>query len=382
MPGDDQFGVALHSRSKADNLYFLQQLGVRWYLDLESNMSQVPDGALKVGYINLPRGQQAAQDLWNSGKAEQIEDLTDAEIADLGVPTRQELRDMAQAAPGTYWYIFGEPNKNFTFITGTRFASIFHYILTQLKVGDIDAKIVSPSVLNWDYTCIGCVGFVFCDGALVTGFQCGKEWLENFIGAYFVKYPGENPPVDVWAIDAYPLDWINTPNNDPNKNFQHSAIAVEQLVGMRQYLDTIEEDSVKVYANTPIWITEIAVHVGYDSWQWVLKGTGDACSGTQVANGLCDIKPIGVYHWDNMRNYIVEILDWMDANAETYGVERWFFYKSYRDVVNIANDGYMGISLFADPDVGTAPNCLGETYRRRSLNLPPVTCDADGKPVE
>jgi hypothetical protein len=90
-----------------------------------------------------------------------------------------------------------------------------------------------------------------------------------------------------------------------------------------------------------------------------------------------------------MRNYIFEVLDWMDTcpapglgcatNAETYGVEKWFFYKSYRDVVNVATDGYMGISLFTDPDVGTPLNCLGETYRRRSLDNPlPVTCNADG----
>ena len=67
------------------------------------------------------------------------------------------------------------------------------------------------------------------------------------------------------------------------------------------------------------------------------------------------------------------------TNAVANGVEKWFFYKSYRDVVNVSSDGYMGISLFTEPDVGTAPNCLGETYSRRSLKNPtPVTCNADG----
>jgi hypothetical protein len=71
----------------------------------------------------------------------------------------------------------------------------------------------------------------------------------------------------------------------------------------------------------------------------------------------------------------------MDANAETHGVERWFFYKSHRDLVNIANDGYMGISFFDDREVGAQPNCLGETYRTRSLELSRMKCDAVGNIV-
>lgn len=51
---------------------------------------------------------------------------------------------------------------------------------------------------------------------------------------------------------------------------------------MRAYLNSVSE-----YVNTPIWITEIAVHVGYDSWQF-------------SANS--QLVPVGEYHWDTMSN--------------------------------------------------------------------------------
>jgi hypothetical protein len=265
-------------------------------------------------------------------------------------------------------------------MTGNKWAPLFRYFATVLKAADPTAKILSPSVLNWDFTCIGCGGY-----------QLGMDWATAFVDAYEAKY-GLKPPIDVWAIDAYPIDWINTPNNDPSQlplyvpgagpihfagggSSEHSSIATQQLVVMRQYLNSIGHDS------KPIWITELAVHVGYDT-AWVLKTTGEACNKTQVENNECEIGAGGVYHWDKMSNYIIEVLDWLDANAETHGVEKWFFYKTYRDLINIATDGYMGISLLDDPTMGTGPNCLGETYRTRSLPATPnLKCDAVGNIV-
>lgn len=348
------------------------RLGVHWYLDLESDMSQVPEGARKVSYLKVPTG----EDLWESSapaRPETIDDLTDAERASLGFLTSSEIHSLAEANPGGYWYILGEPNKT-VHITGTRFAPVFHYYATELKAADENATILSPSVLNWDFTCVGCGGY-----------RAGKDWAKDFVDAYSKEY-GEVPPVDIWAIDAYPIDWNNTPNNDPGKRawyaaklnlFQHSEIVVEQLVGMRQYLDTLTE-----YTNTPIWITEMAVHVGYDPRDWTLKTTGDPCNIVLVITNQCLPPSQDKYHWDKMSNYIIEVLDWLDTNAETHGVEKWFFYKTYRDLVNIATDGYMGISLLDDPAIDTAPNCLGETYRSRSLQLAQkLKCDAEGNTV-
>jgi PGF-pre-PGF domain-containing protein len=366
LPGDERYGVALHSRTKAHNLDVLTRLGVRWYLDLANDMTQVPDGAKKVPYIKVP----TSEELWKSTspmRPDRVDVLTDEERASMGFLTSSELRTMAQANPGSYWYIFGEPNRyiddnRILYMTGARFAPVFHYYATELTDADPTAKILSPSVLNWDFKCLGCGGYTF-----------GNVWAAEFIAAYETKY-GLAPPVDVWTIDAYPIDWNNTPNNDPNQRawyaaksnlFLHSAIAVEQLVTMRQYLDTFSE-----YTATPIWITEISVHVGFDGWQFVdglFSGTDD-------------------YHWDLMSNYIIEVLDWLDANAETNRIDKWFFYKTWRDVMGESGDGFMGISLLSDSAIGTVPNCLGETYRTRSLAQtasPPTLqkCDAAGNTV-
>ena len=378
--------MVLHSRSEADNLYFLQQLGVRWYLDLERDTSQVPGGAQKVPYIKVP----VSESLWNSTgnlRPDRINELSDAEISKMGFLTSTELQSLAQANPGAYWYIMGEPNQfsninGDTGITGKKFAPVFRYFAMNLKDADQTAHILSPSLLNWDYMCIGCGGY-----------RLGKKWAEDFIAEYQFRY-GTPPPVDIWAIDMYPIDWLNTPNNDPDQlplylpgsgpihhdgdgSSKHSSVVAQQLVNMRQYLNTFTE-----YADTPIWITEMSVHVGYDT-VWVLKTTGVACNDAQVNAGLCEIGAGGVYHWDKMSTYMIEVLDWLDLNAEALGVERWFFYKTWRDIVNISSDGYMGISLFSDPDAGAlpAPNCLGETYRTRSLGMTPMMCDASGNTV-
>jgi hypothetical protein len=329
-------------------------------------MSQVPAGARKVPYLKVP----TSEELWKSTspmRPDRVDVLTDQERASLGFPTSSELRTLAQANPGSYWYIFGEPNryadsKGIPYMTGKRFAPVFHYYATELTDADPTAKILSPSVLNWDFKCVGCGGYTF-----------GNEWVAEFVEAYQTKYELA-PPVDVWTIDAYPIDWNNTPNNDLTQRawyaaksnlFLHSAIVVEQLVGMRQYLDTFTE-----YTDTPIWITEISVHVGFDGWQFV----GGRFSGTEP------------YHWDLMSNYMIEVLDWLDVNAENNKIDKWFFYKTWRDVFGESSDGFMGISLLDDPAMGMPVNCLGEIYRTRSLSnteSPPalLKCDAAGNTI-
>ena len=124
----------------------------------------------------------------------------------------------------------------------------------------------------------------------LSGYPCGADWLKEFISVYESSY-GEKPPVDVWAIDAYPIDWVRTPNNAD----EHAPIVFSQLEGMRQYLNTIPE-----YADTPIWITEIAVHVGYDGWNF---------------DPFPNIVPIQPYKWDKMSEYLIAILDWLEVNA-------------------------------------------------------------------
>ena len=99
---DDRYGVVVHRESA----YFLEQLGVTRYLKFNSDMSAVPDGTEKLPFIQV----STDADVWESGQAASLESLSDEQIGSLGFFTRQELRDMAQSAPGSSWYVFGEAN--------------------------------------------------------------------------------------------------------------------------------------------------------------------------------------------------------------------------------------------------------------------------------
>jgi len=325
-------------------------------------MSEIPTGTMKIPFLPVP----TEPAIWDNGQVQSIETLSDAEISDLGFLTRQQLRTMASNSPGSYWYPFGEANR-YGYMTGARFAPVFHYFLTQLKIGDPGAKILSPSILNWDYTCIGCAGpaIVSCEGVthFQGGYQCGKEWLKEFVSTYNSTY-GENPPVDVWAIDLYPLDWKNTPNNDSsqlalykNARVIHSEIVVQQLIGLREYLDTMSE-----YNTTPIWITEMALHVGYEGWEFDSP-----------------LDPVEPYHWDKMSDYLIYILDWLEENHDVVKIEKWFLFVTWKDIVDVGADGYMGIILFSGPNPDTSSlNCLGSIYRARSLGEGRFKCNSSG----
>ena len=178
----------MHTRSRLETRYLLEQLGVNWYLNFDSDMSQTPSGANKVPFLQVPTDPA----VWTSGDAAAIEGLTDQERDTLGFFTSVELSQMAQNAPGSYWYVFGGANR-YGFMTGTRFAPVFHYYSTQIKQADPTANIIGTSILNWDYTCIGCEGLITCEDVLRSGYQCGETWLKEFIGAYESTY-GEKPP--------------------------------------------------------------------------------------------------------------------------------------------------------------------------------------------
>ena len=168
---DERYAVVLHSESE----YFLSELGVSSYLNFGSGMSKVPAGATKLPFIPVQRDRS----VWDSGQAEAIESFSDSEIDALGFFTRQELRDMAESAPGSSWYLFGEANR-YGHITGDRFAPVMRYLIKYLKEGDPGAKMVGTSLLNWDFTCLGCPLFVHCSGLSspqLRGYQCGKDWL-------------------------------------------------------------------------------------------------------------------------------------------------------------------------------------------------------------
>ena len=87
---------------------------------------------------------------------------------------------------------------------------------------------------------------------------------------------------------------------------------------------------------------------------------------------------VGDYRWDLMSDYLNRVLDWLEDNADGMKVERWFFSITWKDIVNVGPDGYMGVVFFDGPDEGASLNCLGQVYRARALGLGRLECDREG----
>ncbi|MDP6419905.1 MAG: hypothetical protein QF672_01065, partial [SAR202 cluster bacterium] len=97
--------MVIHTRSRSDSQYFLEEIGVKWYLDYNHDMSQVPATASKVPFVTMPIN--AA--VWTSGPAQSIgTTITDEDqIVALGFPDPRTIRTTAFNNPGSYWYMFG-----------------------------------------------------------------------------------------------------------------------------------------------------------------------------------------------------------------------------------------------------------------------------------
>jgi len=300
---DDRYGVVVSGAPE----YPLDKLGTTWYLDYSPNVSQRPSGTNKVGFISVKPGNP------------RISEST--------------LSNWATAAPGSVWYIGGEPNIGAQDgISPAAFVTEFDYYYDAIKGADPTAKITSPSVLNWDFTCVGCGGFT-----------TGHSWMSQFVAAYAAAHSGSLPPVDIWAIDLYPLRWNEVPMVD-------DQILIDQLESYRSYL-SFELG----LPNAPIWITEIASHWAYSSIGF-------------DANGYLDLPPEldwdDDYEWDVMSGFLTRLMDWLDANGPANNIERWFLYTTWIDIQNAGriNYGYAGIYLLDGPQSGAALTPLGQIY--------------------
>jgi len=339
---DSYFGVIVHNISKPSIRYFLTELGVKWFIDFKPNSSNVPTGFNKVPHFSINQASPMAN--------------------------RLEIQRIVKSAPqGSYWYIGGEPNTLPTNISGKEFAEIFKYYYSNIKAIDSTAKIMSPSILNWWFECTNCGGYI-----------TGREWVDQFRYTYKESY-GIEPPVDVWAIDLYPLDWGNVPTvnadlvigqlaggrlpcnggkpylegqrkySDADLFDTETECLAQQPIkeGLRSYLDAIPE-----YRNTPIWITEIALHWGYEGWSFSSPFDQDK-----------PIVPVGRYCEREVANYMINIFDWLKNNANEYKIERWFQFLTYADIEKINITGYAGITLFDAPEIGASLTSMGKIYR-------------------
>jgi hypothetical protein len=248
--------------------------------------------------------------------------------------TPSEIAGFTAAAPGSTWYIGGEPNvPQQDGISPTAYVAELDYYANEIRAADPTAKIMGPSILNWNFTCTGCGGF-----------QSGESWMREFVDAYAFAHGGASPPIDVWAIDTYPLTWDALP-------MTNWEIVRDQIIGFRQFLST----EVPGHANTPIWITEIASHWAYSAWE--------------IRDGQISV-PIGLpFQWQAMGHYMDGILNWLEDNAEAQQIDKWFFFIDWIDIEISAADGYAGIHFFESEEDGAALNQLGQIYRDHALGL-------------
>lgn len=260
---DDRFGVIL-----SDTNYYeqtLELLGVRWYQDYSYDTRGIPKGTTKVLKVRSNR----------------------APIAD-------ELQASARSRPGSYWMIGNEPNEpGQDDVSPEDYAAVFHQYVSIIKGADPTARIVGPEILNFDTTCTGCAGF-----------PSGHSWLDSFRRSYRSAFNTE-PPIDIWSIHTYNLDWERLPQVDYQAQ-------IREIQAFRAYLD-----AVPALKSVPIWLTEFSVLWGYDGIRW------NDQNGTMIAS------PEGTLREDKLSAYLNQMVGWLQTHAKELNLQRWFLFSSH-----------------------------------------------------
>ena len=263
-----------------DPVDHLEKLGVLRYLDFSSDTSRVPQGIQKPIMIR------------------RVDPLP-----------LTEIQAAAASAPGSVWYVLGEPNAWGLSVADTVVA--LHDTYQAILSEDPTAQITSPSILNWDFTCINCGGY-----------QSGHSWLAEFLDEYQLLY-GEAPPISIWAIDVYPIIW-----DAAQFPTVRADIVIEQITDFRAFLETLP------YAQSdPIWITEIGLHWGFDDWVFEQEG----CVGPA---------PAGEYQPQLIKDYLREVFSWLEANSASMSLDTWFLYSTYADIDVCNSASANGLTLF------------------------------------
>ncbi|NQW16375.1 MAG: hypothetical protein HQ478_02710 [Chloroflexi bacterium] len=304
---DDRFGIVLHTKDPVEQKWFLDQLGADWFID-GGYRPDASAGKNKVLFVGSLPG------------------IVNGEIG----PSPDDLEFLANANPGSTWLIANEPNRRPGYDVENVLDDL-HDAYAGIKAGDPTAKIVSPPQLNWLFTCLGCT----------SGFGRGTDWIPLFRQRYMEQF-GEEPPIDIWAVNAYPLDWLNLPTINP-------LIVTTQILGLRVWLNETGSQ-----AHKPIWVTEVGLHWGWDN----IKFNQSGCNGLPY--------PDGTYQEGQTTAYLNSIYDWLEDNATTLNVERWFQYIAYHDITGCNTDGYAGVTLFDGPSVGANLTPAGDAFRDRA----------------
>ena len=298
-PADTRYGVVVHTSDVSFQEFSLNTLQAEWFLDY--GRSTGPAGFQKVISVMALPGPSAA-----------------------------EVQALAAQAPGAVWYVVGEPNRQAGYLSDADIINRipqFQALYTSIKAADPTALITSPSVLNWAFTCNGCGGY-----------RSGQDWMTAFLRQY-KAIVGSEPPIDIWAIDVYPLDWLSLPTVD-------ASIPIDQISGMRDHLNTLPAHSGK-----PIWVTEMALH-----WGW---------SDLKFVDGLPT--PCGTYQTGQVLEYFQTLFDWLEANSSGMNIQRWFTFSTYMDIAQGSAESYAGVTLFDGPGVGASLTPVGQYLKSRIL---------------
>ena len=303
--GDRRYGViALHKHAAGSVRNVLSRTGARSYLDYSADVSGAPPGAEKVAVVR-PGNE----------------------------PSVAELRARAARHPGAAWVIGNEPNTGLQDnLSPQAYAAFFDRVVTAIRAGDPTARIVAPNTLNFDFRCRGCAG----------NDLTGREWIDGFRAAYR-ELRGVEPPIDIWGIHAYEIDWLDPPMTDV-------SVMQAQLEDLRTYLDAIPSQR-----GRPIWLTEFAIIWGFDDWRF-----------TEGPDGEVLVAPAGRFRADLIEQFLVESLDWLEARGRQLGVERWFVFADH-GIPDPIFTTFAGISLMEAPDARSDLTRLGRVFRRRAL---------------
>ena len=230
-----------------------------------------------------------------------------------------------QHPPGTVWYVGGEanvPTQGNT--TGAEYAPYFHEAAATIRAVDPTARIMAASVLNFVDTCGGCAGYT-----------PGRVWVEEFRSSYLALY-GEEPAVDVWAIDSYLLDWNKLPMID-------ATFLPRQVTALRAYLDAIPAQ-----AGKPIWVTEFGVVWAYEALRWLEQ------------DGIVTITPARAFRVDLLEAWLRDTVAWLETEGVALGVERWFLFGT---LAPPGEPWYSGIELLEPSEAeGHRLSPLGAQY--------------------
>jgi hypothetical protein len=238
------------------------------------------------------------------------------------------VRETIARYPGGYWLIGNEPNVMDSSPAGLGnaspevYAASLNFYATVIKDADPTATLIGPNVLNWSDTCNGCPGY-----------PQGLEWTDR-MRAVFVEQFGAEPPLDVWSLHTYELDWFSLPMGN-------AELHIRQITGMREWLDAIPD-----LAGKPIWITEQGIHWGYGGMEW----QGD------VAH------PVGDYQFEHVERFMRELYGWLNENAEPLNIQKWFLFPISTTIFEPYQSQWAGITLLDGPAADAPINRLGEVY--------------------